>query len=135
MDRRSQLVFLLLVAAQAAHSGEEYVAGLYSVFSPAAYVSALFSADLPIGFAIANGTIVAVGVLFYLGPIRRGGDSARAWAWPWVVLEGANGIGHLLLALAAGGYFPGVLTAPLLVVVSGWLGWRMASHRTAVAEG
>jgi len=36
-----------------------------------------------------------------------------------------NGIGHLLFALEAGGYFPGVYTAPLLLAFSGLLATRI----------
>jgi len=43
---------------------------------------------------------------------------ARAIAWSWACLELGNGIGHSLLALARGSYFPGVATAPLLLGLS-----------------
>lgn len=125
MDRAGQRWFLLLVAAQAAHSVEEYAAGLFSVFAPAAFISSLVSSEPALGFAIVNGALVAFGVFCYLGPVRRGGPAARLWAWPWVALEGANGVGHLLLAASAGGYFPGAATAPLLLVAAGGLARRL----------
>ena len=43
MEHRGQLVFLLLILAQAAHSIEEYVSKLYEVFAPARFVSSLVS--------------------------------------------------------------------------------------------
>jgi Protein of unknown function with HXXEE motif len=114
VSRRSELVFLLLVVLQAAHSAEEYAAGLYEVLAPARFLSGLVSDDPAAGFAIINSALVAFGFWCYLVPIRSGRSSARAWAWPWIAVELANGIGHVALALLAGGYFPGVLTAPFL---------------------
>jgi hypothetical protein len=121
MRRRSQLVFLLLVLVQAMHSVEEYVAGLYEVFAPTRFLISLVSNNHGAGFAVINSAFVAFGLWCYLVPIRSGRRAARGWAWFWVVLELANGIGHTGLALSAGGYFPGAVTAPVLFVVAAWL--------------
>jgi len=121
MSRRGQLVFLLLVALQAAHSVEEYVGALYEVFVPARLVSSLVSDDLPVGFLVVNGAFVLFGLWCYWGPVRQGWASARGLAWLWVVVELGNGLGHGLLALGRGGYFPGLLTAPALFAVAVWL--------------
>ena len=121
LSRQSQLAFLLLVVAQAAHSVEEYMTRLYAVFAPARFVSTLVSDDPATGFAIVNASLVALGVGCYLGPVRAGRPSARVWAWAWVALELANGFGHSVLAFSAGGYFPGALTAPVLFLTAAWL--------------
>lgn len=121
MRRRSQLVFLLLVVVQATHSVEEYATKLYEVFAPARFVSGLVSNDFGVGFAVVNCALVAFGLWCYFVPVRSGRPSARGWAWLWVVLELANGIGHTGLALSARSYFPGAVTAPLLFVVAAWL--------------
>lgn len=121
MDNRSQLVFLLLVLAQAAHSVEEYVAKLYEVFAPARFVSSLISNDLAVGFAAANALLVAFGLWCWAVPVRSNWPSARGFAWFWTVLELGNGLGHSMLALRQGGYFPGVGTAPLLLLFASWL--------------
>jgi hypothetical protein len=42
-----------------------------------------------------------------------------------VLVEGVNGIGHPLIALLRGEYFPGVMTAPLLLAASLYLGMRL----------
>ena len=39
-----------------------------------------------------------------------------------LILETLNGTGHVVLAVLAAGYFPGVGTAPLLLACSAWLG-------------
>jgi len=125
-DSRLQAAFLTLVGAQAAHSIEEYVFELYAVFAPARVVSSLFSADIERGFVIANLLLVGFGFWCYVFRVRRGGASARAWVWPWVILEGANGCGHILFAVERSGYFPGVYTAPVLLGVSIYLAAKLA---------
>ena len=125
MDARSRFAFLILVLAQAAHSVEEYTFKLYDVFGPARFVSGVVSDDLSTGFAVANIGLVAFGMWCYLARVRAAHVSARLWVWPWVFVEGANGIGHPAIALARGEYFPGVLTAPLLFATSLYLGIRM----------
>ena len=126
MDHRTRRVFLLLVLAQAAHAVEEYVTRLYEVFAPARAVSALVSDDLARGFLVLNVTLVAFGLWCWATPLRMGWRSARAIAWAWVLLELANGAGHASLALARGAYFPGALTAPLLLLLAGWLAVLLA---------
>jgi hypothetical protein len=51
--------------------------------------------------------------------------SALQWVWLWVIVEGANGLAHSAIALGRGEYFPGVLTAPLLLATSLYLGIRL----------
>jgi Protein of unknown function with HXXEE motif len=125
MDSRSRAAFGLLILAQAAHSIEEYAYRLFDVFGPARFVSGLFSSDVATGFVIANASIVLFGVWCYLARVRRPHAGERAYAWFWTCLELANGVGHLLLSLGSGGYFPGVGTAPLLIAASGYLGARL----------
>lgn len=112
--------FLALILAQALHSIEEYVTRLYEVFAPARLVSSLLSEDLAFGFLIANAVLVAVGLWCWAFPVRLQWRAARGVAWFWSILELGNGIVHSLLALTIGGYFPGVLTAPLLLLFASW---------------
>ena len=118
MDPRSRATFLALMLAQAAHSVEEFVFRLYDVFAPARFLSGLVSSDLGRGFALLNAGIVVFGFWCYAAWVRPGHPWARAIAWSWACLELGNGIGHSLLALARGSYFPGVATAPLLLGLS-----------------
>src|SRR5919108_3737803 len=103
MSRRSKLLFLLLVITQAAHSLEEYLTRLFEVFPPARLVSGLISDDLAIGFALVNSVIIVGGVWCYVGPVRTGGGAGRVVASVWTVIELANGIGHVAMAIFAGG--------------------------------
>ena len=121
MERKGQVVFLLLILAQAAHSVEEYVTKLYEVFAPARFVSSLVSANLGVGFVVFNAGLVGFGLWCWAVPVRSGWPAARGLAWFWVILELGNGIGHSVLALSRRAYFPGVATAPLLLVFAAWV--------------
>ena len=125
-DRRARL-FFWLIAAQAAHSLEEYAFRLYDVLAPARWISRVVGGSDPaLGFAIANTAIVLLGVWCAVARVRPAHPSAAAWMWSWTALEGANGAGHLLLAAGAGGYFPGAFTAPLLLALAVALGRALA---------
>ncbi len=129
MERRRQLVFLFLILAQGAHSIEEYVTKLYDVFAPARFVSSLVSNDLALGFLVANAALVTFGLWCWAVPVRSGWHAARGLVWFWTILELGNGIGHSVLALSRGGYFPGVVTAPLLLLFALWMAVLQAAGR------
>jgi hypothetical protein len=121
VEHRSHLVFLFLILTQGAHSIEEYVTKLYEVFAPARFVSSLVSNDLALGFLVVNVALVTFGLWCWAVPVRSGWHTARGLVWFWTILELGNGIGHSILALSRGGYFPGVLTAPLLLLLAAWM--------------
>ena len=112
---------MFLILAQGAHSVEEYVTRLYEIFAPARLVSSLFSNDLALGFLIFNGALVTFGLWCWAVPVRSGWHAACGLVWFWTILELGNGIGHSALAVSRGGYFPGIVTAPLLLVFAVWL--------------
>lgn len=133
MDSRGRDLFLALILAQAAHSVEEYVFRLYDVLAPARYVSSLFGVDRQIGFVLVNSALVLFGLWCWHARVRTGGGSGRFFAWFWAALEIANGCAHLALAVIAGGYFPGLATAPLLLGLGAWLAWRLSRRLADVA--
>ena len=110
MHDKRQLVFLLLILSQAAHSVEEYVTKLYDVLAPARFVSGLISNDHQAGFLIINAALVGFGLWCWAVPVRSGWPAARGLAWFWTILELVNGLNHSFLALRQGGYFSGVIT-------------------------
>ncbi len=118
MNAGIQRTFLLLVIFQALHSIEEYWFRLWEVLAPARFVSGLINDDLSLGFAVINSTIVAFGIWTYVVPVRNRHSYAAGLAWFWTILEFANGVGHLLFAFSARSYFPGVYSAPLLLICS-----------------
>jgi hypothetical protein len=121
MDNRISTGFLVLILTQAAHSVEEYVFRLYDVLAPARFISSLFSDDLRAGFAMFNVGVLVLGLWCYLARVRPMHPAARQCVWLWVVVEAANGTAHLVMAIAAGAYAPGVATAPVLLVTAVWL--------------
>ncbi len=127
---RIQLTFLALIAVQAAHSVEEYRGRLYEVFAPARLVSGLISDDLDRGFLIGNVALVAFGLWCFLWPIRRGWGSAAFLTWLWAGIELINGTVHSLLSLRAGGYTPGVATAPFLFALALYLAMQLRANPT-----
>ncbi len=129
MDPRTRAAFGLLVLAQAAHSIEEYHFRLFDVLGLTRFVSGLFSRDLATGFAIANAGIFLFGLWCHLVPLRSGRPAGRAIAWGWVAVELANGVTHIGLAVARGGYFPGVGTAPLLLGGALYLAANLVARR------
>jgi hypothetical protein len=129
MSRRSRLLFLFLVVVQVAHSVEEYSTRLFEVFAPARVLSGFVNSDLAVGFVTINAIIVAIGICCYVGPVRSGREAARPIAWLWVGIELVNGIAHIILAVLAGGYFSGALTAVLLVATSVYLAFSLRADR------
>ena len=115
---RMQAGFGALVLAQAAHSVEEYLGRLWESFPPARAVSGLIFRNLELGFLAFNLALVGFGVWCFLGPVRREWPSAVPLAWGWVAIETINGIGHPLWSLRQGGYTPGVVTAPVLLILA-----------------
>ena len=133
MRSSGRTAFLALILAQAAHSVEEYAFRLYDVLAPARYVSGLFGVDRPVGFAVVNTALVLFGLWCWGARVRPGRPSARAFAWFWALLEIANGCAHLALAAMAGGYFPGLATAPLLIGLGLWLALGLSRRLPEVA--
>ena len=97
------------------------------MFAPARFVSGLVSTNLAVGFVVANAALVLFGLWCYFARVRPGHPSGPVFAWFWTVLEFANGIGHSVLALSRGGYFPGVVTAPALLGVSAYLALKLSA--------
>jgi hypothetical protein len=129
LSSQCKALFLLLILAQVAHSLEEYTFRLYDVLAPARFISSLASDDPATGFAIVNTIFVLVGAWCYIFPVRRDYASAPFVVWVWVVVEFANAVVHLLLALMQGGYFPGAFTAVPLLALSAVLGKKLAQHQ------
>ena len=128
MPTRTRTAFLLLVLAQAIHSVEEYLFRLYDVLAPARFVSGLIGLDRATGFIVANVGIFVFGLWCYLRRIAPGHPAARAYAWGWAAIEILNAFAHAALALAAGGYFSGLATAPLLLIAGVLLATRLTQN-------
>ena len=129
MEHRVQRVFLFLILTQAAHTVEEYATRLYAVFPPARFVSSLISDNVAVGFLIFNVTLVTFGLWCWAMPVRSGWRAGPGLIWFWTILALGNGIGHSAIAFSRRSYFPGVATAPLLLVLAAWLAILQARQR------
>ena len=130
MSRSSvRTAFGLLIAAQAAHSIEEYLGRLWEVFPPAAFVSGLVSPNREVGFIILNIALVAFGLWCFLWPVSRGWAAAPVFVSIWTVIELVNGLVHPLWSLLQGRYTAGVATAPILLVLAINLAWQSLGDR------
>ena len=109
---------------------------LWESFPPARLLTGLISSDLERGFIILNILLVAFGLWCWLWPVRRGWPSAAGPAWFWVIIETINGVGHPLWSLLQGGHTPGVLTAPVLLVIAVSVARKMmhSSITTSLSE-
>jgi hypothetical protein len=121
MNPAIRRAFLLLIVVQALHSLEEFRFELWRVFEPARAVSRLFSPDPETGFAIANGLLIAFGTWCYMVPVGLARQYAGLVVWLWILFEFTNGIMHVFLSLSSWSYYPGILTAPLLLALASYL--------------
>jgi hypothetical protein len=131
---RTEGTFLALVAVQGMHSVEEYVGRLWEVFPPARFVTGLVSDNRQAGFVIINVGLFIFGVWCFLWPVRRRWPSAKTFIGGWIVLEMVNGIGHPLWSLREGSYTPGVLTAPILLILALALLIQQKPNRAAASS-
>ena len=125
---RIDLAFGLLVAAQAVHSVEEYGTRMWELHPGARFVASLVSSDLEWGFAIANCILVGFG-LWCIWPVHRQWRIAVPLAWAWVAIEMVNGINHIGWSILAGGYRPGLFTAPFLLASALYLARELRRQR------
>ena len=125
---RIKVAFSALIFTQLAHSIEESVGRLWESFPPARFLTGMISSDRELGFIVMNSALVAFGLWCLLFPVRKEWPSAAGFIWFWIVLEIINGVVHPVWTLRQGGYTPGVLTAPILLVISLYLAFQLRSR-------
>ncbi len=76
-------------------------------------------------------TLFAFGLWCFLWPVRRHWRAAGLLIGGWIVIESLNGMGHPLWTLRERGYTPGLVTAPVLLVLAGSLAWQLKKHGAA----
>lgn len=107
---------------QSAHFVEEYTTRFYERF-PSLLGLASWSARFFVVFNVAWLTIWIFAAL----RLRSGARVVVFPLWFLAIAMVANGIAHPLLAVAAGGYFPGLITAPVLGIAGVALWMRLLS--------
>jgi hypothetical protein len=113
--------FSVAVLVQCIHLIEEYRAGFYRAF-PAIMGSTAWSARQ---FLLFNSVWLAVFILAGVG-LTQGWRPAYLIAL-FLALGGGirNGLGHILLSIRAGGYFPGIYTAPFVLLAGALLAFQL----------
>lgn len=110
----------LTVVVQTAHFAEEAATGF-----PERFPALLGLSPLPFPlFLVFNLTWLGIWGASIPG-LRSGRDGAFFAAWFLGIAGLLNGIGHPLLAVVSGGYFPGLATSPAIGLASGLLCVRL----------
>ena len=116
--RQTTLAMAVVLVLQIVHAAEEFLTRFYQEFP-----SMLRLVEWPASFfLIVNMVCLALWTisLFLIG---AGVRLAYAPAWFLAIAAMINGVTHPLIAMRAGGYFPGLYTAPLLGA-AGIVMWR-----------
>ncbi len=102
-----------LVLARFMHDFEDYVSGYYAQFP-------LFSLSPELFVVLHIGTFLLLLGMF--PSVAHGRPWALRLARIYAIIEIMNGVGHLMIALIEWEYYPGLWTAPLLVIFGAALG-------------
>ncbi len=132
MNANIKIAFLMLVLIQGVHSVEEYFGRLWEVFQPAKFLSGLVSNNLETGFLIINIGLFIFGIWSWAVPVRKDYSIARSIIWIFIVIEMINGIGHPVWAIYEMSYVPGLVTAPILLILAIYLFREIRKNQTAV---
>jgi hypothetical protein len=113
------------IGIQVVHLGEEAATGFHEAFP------AMFGlSPIPFGLFVAFNLLwVGIWSASVVG-VRTARPAAYFAAWFLALAGIANGVAHPTLAWAAGGYFPGLITSPVIAVACYRLGrqlWRAAA--------
>lgn len=110
--QQARRFFLFALALQCIHFLEEFVTG-FDVELPQLLGLAPWPADF---FVVFNVFWIALWILASVG-LEQGRQVALLPVWFFALGMAINGVAHPLLALRAGGYFPGLASSPVVGVV------------------
>ncbi len=127
MPQRMAASYALTFAtiAQSVHFIEEAVTGFHERFPALVGLPAMPFA----GFVAFNVVWIGIWIASIWG-VRSNRSPAFFAAWFLAIAGTFNGLGHPLMAVAAGGYFPGLYTSPFVGALSVWL-WLRLRRATA----
>ncbi len=117
---KAAAALMLATAAQSLHFAEEAATGFHRLFP------ALFGLpEMPFAlFTAFNLLWIGIWIASVKG-IRSGSTAAYFAAWFLALAGIGNAISHPLFAIATGGYFPGLFSAPVIGAASVWLSVRL----------
>lgn len=136
-NTRLALAWTALTGAFALHVWDEAAHDFLAMYNPVAASLRARLSPVPFPPVFTYGTwltalLSALLLLLALVPVvRRGGRWVVPAAYVYAAVHVANGMGHIVTALASGRLVPGVLSAPFLLVAASWLVWeaRAVSRR------
>ncbi len=117
MNKAIRINFLLIALAQGLHSIEEYTGRLWDVYPPAKFICGLVSTNLERAFIIINISLFIVLMLTWSATFSKT-FSVKPALWFWTIMETVNGIGHSVWSVMEGSYTPGLITAPILLILA-----------------
>ncbi len=126
---RTARVFLIGLAAQCLHFMEEFVTRFQDRF-PTLLGLPAWSQNF---FVVFNLVWLSVWILSAIG-VRKGYRLALFPVWFFAIGAILNGIAHPLLAVVAQGYFPGLITSPVVGVLGLLLWPRLQALTTSSAS-
>ena len=115
----------IATAIQSAHFVEELVTGFHARFP------ALVGLDpMPLSFFVSFNLVwIAIWVIS-IPFLRLGRKPALFAAWFLAIAGALNGVAHPMMAIASGGYFPGLFTSPI-IGVAGVILWQRLKKATS----
>jgi len=122
-------IFSIGLAAQCLHFMEESVTGFPERFPPLLGLPAW----PPDFFVIFNLTWLSIWILSVIG-LQKGYRFALFPIWFFATASIANGIAHPALGLAVRGYFPGLITSPVVGVLGVLLWLRLLALTKPTAQ-
>src|SRR5262245_51073614 len=120
MTKRINILFLLLVLAHIIHATEEYFGQLWDSYAPAIFICNLISSNPERGFLIINIVFVIISFSYWKFSLQKANVPSHSLIWFWILLQSANGIGHIAWTISKESYTPGVLSA-ILILALVWL--------------
>ena len=118
-------VLALTTVVQGGHFIEEWVMGFHIRFP------ALFGLEpMPLSFFVVFNLVWIMIWIDSIPFLRSAYKFAFFAAWFLAIAGMLNGLAHPLMAVASGGYFPGLLTSPFIGVASYYL-WRRLQSATS----
>lgn len=116
----------LATAVQAVHFAEETMTGF-----PERLGALLGIPAMPMSFFLTFNLVWLVIWVVSVPGIRSAKSFAYFAAWFLAIAGMVNAIAHPLLAIAAGAYFPGLVTSPLIGAAGAWLWLRLRAATRA----
>ena len=115
----------IATAIQSAHFAEEWVTGFHNRFP------VLLGLDpMPLSFFVPFNLAWITIWLTSIRFLRLGRRPAFFAAWFLAIAGILNGVGHPIMAIASGGYFPGLITSPI-IGLAGLILWQRLQRATS----